>query len=83
MYSIYAILIVFSFKNGADKKLKFYFFVFLYLFIFGFFIEILQGTLTKSRSQDMKDVLANGFGALIGLFFAYLLSRSLKKRIKL
>ena len=79
MYSIYAFLIVFSFKNVADKKFKFYFLIFLYLFIFGSLVEVLQGTVTKYRSQDVKDALANGFGAFVGLFFAYMLNRKFKK----
>lgn len=83
LYSSYAFLIVFSFKDVVNKKFKFYFFIFLYLFTFGSFVEILQGTLTKYRSQNFNDAIANGFGALVGLFFAYVLKRKFKKDNKI
>ncbi len=33
--------------------------------IFGIIIEVLQGTLTKERSLDVFDALANSFGAIV------------------
>jgi len=83
MYAFYAFLIVFSFKNVARKKLRFYFLIFLYLFFFGYLIEILQGSITNSRSQDIKDALANGFGSFVGLLFSYAVNKCNKKNNKI
>lgn len=41
--------------------------VFLLSFFFGIGIEFMQAYFTTTRSADYRDVLANVFGALIGL----------------
>lgn len=79
MYAMYAFLIVFSFKNIQSKKFSFYLYVFLYLFFFGVLLEFLQGILTEKRHPDAKDAIANGFGAIVGIFFAHLVVKKLKK----
>lgn len=40
----------------------------LWAFVFGIVIELLQGTLTSTRSSDGYDVLANTVGILIAVF---------------
>jgi len=79
MYSLYAFLVIFSFKNIIDKKFNFYFYIFLYLFFFGLLIEFLQGLTTEKRKTDMEDALANGIGALIGIVIAYAIIKRVKK----
>lgn len=61
-------------KQAAQSKLKLN--LFLVSLLFGITIEIIQGALTKTRSADVFDVIANSFGAvlallLIGLFENY------------
>jgi VanZ family protein len=79
MYAIYAITIIFSFRNLKSKKIKFYFYIFLYLFSFGVLMELLQGIYTNNRHADIKDAIANGIGALIGIVFAFLFVKKSKK----
>ncbi|MFY8189088.1 MAG: VanZ family protein [Flavobacterium sp.] len=79
MYSLYAFLLIFSFKDIKAKKINFYLYIFLYLFLFGLFIEFLQGITTEKRKTDMEDALANGIGALIGIVVAYAIIKRVKK----
>ena len=79
MYSLYAFLLIFSFKDIKAKKINFYLYIFLYLFLFGLFIEFLQGIITERRKTDMEDAFANGIGALIGILIAYAIIKRVKK----
>lgn len=79
MYSVYAFLLVFSFKNIQSRKFVFYLYVFLYLFLFGVLVEFLQGMMTEKRQPDAKDALANGLGAFVGIVFAYFIVKKVKK----
>jgi VanZ family protein len=40
---------------------------FLFSFVFGILIEILQQSITTTRSADVFDVFANSFGALLAI----------------
>ncbi|WP_044632901.1 VanZ family protein [Neotamlana sedimentorum] len=40
-------------------------YAFLIAFIFGIVIEVLQGTVTKTRALDVFDIIANTLGALL------------------
>jgi VanZ family protein len=44
-------------------------------FCYGILIEIFQEIYTKTRHADIFDVLANGSGALVALFFFVLIKR--------
>ena len=44
-------------------------------FCYGILIEIFQEIYTKTRHADIFDVLANGTGALVALFFFVLIKR--------
>jgi glycopeptide antibiotics resistance protein len=44
-------------------------------FCYGILIEILQEIYTKTRHADIFDVMANGTGALVSLFFFVLIKR--------
>ena len=46
-------------------------YTFLLSFVFGLIIEFLQNYFTTSRSGDVKDVLANVFGALFAIALLY------------
>ncbi|PIE48013.1 MAG: hypothetical protein CSA40_01795 [Flavobacteriales bacterium] len=62
MYTTYAPIKV---KDGL---------LFIILAIFGIIIELLQGSLTQSRTGDFLDVIANIIGLIIGLLiFKYLI----------
>ncbi len=48
--------------------------LFIILAVFGIIIELLQGSLTQSRTGDFLDVIANITGLIIGLLiFKYLI----------
>jgi VanZ family protein len=47
----------------------------VFAFFTGVIIEILQHTISKGRSADVNDVLANTLGILIAIFFLYKLKR--------
>lgn len=46
-------------------------------FIYGIIVEVLQGTFTTYRTEDIADVWANSFGVLFGVIFI-LIYRKLK-----
>lgn len=46
--------------------------------LYGIIVEILQGTLTGTRSADILDVAANLLGALLGIFFFKQIKHKLK-----
>jgi VanZ family protein len=48
-------------------------------FCYGILIEIFQESFTKTRHADIFDVLANGIGALVALFFFILIKRQKPK----
>lgn len=50
-------------------------------FIYGIVIEVLQASLTTSRSGDFKDLIANSIGVLVGVLFIFL-AKSQFKRLK-
>lgn len=52
---------------------------FLFSFFFGVIIEIVQGTVTTSRSADIKDVFANTTGALVAVVVIYLYNKFISK----
>jgi VanZ family protein len=55
-------------KYRSSSFLKRIFITASLTFIYGIVIEVLQGTLTKTRTTDIYDVLANGLGIMIAVF---------------
>ncbi len=57
------------------KKVNVYLLSFLFSFILGILIEFLQQYFTTTRSVDVFDILANMFGATLGIIFSVYLNR--------
>lgn len=43
--------------------------------IYGIVVEVLQGTLTSYRTEDIADVVANSIGVIFGVVFILLYSK--------
>ncbi|KJD32623.1 hypothetical protein PK35_09550 [Tamlana nanhaiensis] len=54
--------LVYTLKFSPKKGMLY---AFIIAFVFGMIIEVLQDTLTTTRSLDVFDVVANTFGALL------------------
>jgi VanZ family protein len=69
MYFCFSFVLIFDIsKHKPDfSKLKIYSISVLVALSYGGLLEIIQGTLTKSRSADIFDFLFNIAGALIGV----------------
>ena len=78
MYSIFAFLTVFSFRNITHRKASFFIIIFVFIFLFGMFMEFLQG-FTNHRTPEVNDALANGFGVFVGIVIAVFIVRRIKK----
>lgn len=61
---------LFIFKKKSKFKL-----VGIVIFFFGLLIELLQGTLTQTREQDLYDIIANS----VGIVFAVIIFNNLYK----
>lgn len=46
--------------------------IFVFLFLFGIVVELLQANMNLGRDGDVRDVLGNVAGALLGLLLGYL-----------
>lgn len=62
MTFLWALAWFFSFNFDKKRSIRN---AFIIAVIFGIIIEVLQGTLTASRSLDVYDMLANTLGALL------------------
>lgn len=62
MAFLWALAWFFSFNFDKKRSIRN---AFIIAVIFGIIIEVLQGTLTASRSLDVYDMLANTLGALL------------------
>lgn len=51
----------------------------LFAILFGIFIEVLQGSLTSTRSFDYYDVLANTTGVIIAAIMLKVLTKKYQK----
>jgi len=69
-YFVAAILGCFFLEKTVHKKFTFnkiLLISMLFAWFYGILIEVLQSTITRARSGDLKDVWANCLGALIGV----------------
>lgn len=55
--------------------------VLLFSITFGILIEFLQEVLTKTRTADVFDVLANTFGAILAVLALYFYYKPLKEKL--
>lgn len=65
----------FNVKLGI-KKSKSFLFAFLFSLIFGIIVETLQHYFTTTREADIKDVIANIMGALLGLLVVKIIRKN-------
>ncbi|WP_277016591.1 VanZ family protein [Flavobacterium lindanitolerans] len=66
-YAVFSILWFLYLRTKIRNTKKLFLFVFFLSVLFGILIEICQSLFTESRQADMKDVIANTIGALLGL----------------
>jgi VanZ family protein len=78
MYFSFTFILIFdSFRARADYSLrKIYVLSALTALIYGGLLEIIQGTLTKSRSADIFDFLFNTLGAVLAVVIWMIFKRS-------
>ena len=69
-------------KFTGAKKIRLALGSFLFSFLFGIVVEIMQETLTTTRSADLFDILANFFGAFLGLASVFLFNTRKKQSLK-
>lgn len=79
LYFILTILLV-PIQLDKSKYLKSYLLAFVVSCCSGILFEIIQLIATKSRTASIADALANGVGAVLGIFFYQFLIR--EKRIE-
>ncbi|MDK2771512.1 VanZ family protein [Flavobacterium haoranii] len=71
-HAMFYFVFVFLWGNAFTKNSKTFFKVFVFAILYGIIIEIFQGVFTETRSADFFDVLANTFGALLGLLLLFI-----------
>ena len=69
--------LVFHFKTSKIKSIIYASIISIF---FGIIIEILQGTLTKTRQADFLDILANSLGVLLVALLLLLKNRNTVKK---
>ena len=72
IHFMFYFVFVFLWGNAFTKNSKTFFKVFVFAILYGIIIEIFQGVFTETRSADFFDVLANTFGALLGLLLLFI-----------
>ncbi|NAS32107.1 hypothetical protein GTQ40_14060 [Flavobacteriaceae bacterium R38] len=79
-YLVLAVVWLFYFdqKKESALKNKFIIAIGVFLFIYGIVIEVLQDVLPYRRTADIKDMIANAVGILIGIFVFKIILRKLK-----
>src|SRR5690606_31008191 len=70
--------LVFQFKMSATKALIY---ASILAIIFGIIIEVLQGTVTRTRQSDVFDVIANSLGVLFLVFVLFVKNKITVKKI--
>ncbi|MBL7866977.1 MAG: VanZ family protein [Flavobacterium lindanitolerans] len=66
-YAVFSILWFLYLRTKIRNTKKLFLVVFFLSVLFGILIEICQSLFTESRQADLKDVIANTIGALLGL----------------
>lgn len=65
-FVFYFVLIVLILNSFISKSIWFQIKIILLVIVYGIIIEVLQELLTKTRSADLLDVLANTVGVFVG-----------------
>ncbi|AWL78984.1 VanZ family protein [Capnocytophaga canimorsus] len=81
-YFVFTLLLVLALKRELlffNKTLSIYTFAGIVAFVWGLSMEILQKTITDTRSADIFDVLFNTFGIVVALVFITRLTSKCKK----
>ncbi|WP_405239484.1 VanZ family protein [Capnocytophaga canimorsus] len=81
-YFVFTLLLVLALKKELlffNKTLSVYTFAGIVAFVWGVSMEILQKTITNTRSADVFDVLFNTFGIVVALIFTTRLTSKFKK----
>ena len=60
---------------SANSTNRILFYVALGVFLYGIIIEVLQSTLTKNRSGEFADIVANVFGIVVASFIIKFISK--------
>ncbi|ANW97165.1 hypothetical protein AXE80_13100 [Wenyingzhuangia fucanilytica] len=72
----YAVISFFWMLSCKLGKVKLSFLaLFLIIIAYGIIIELLQSSVTSSRTGDLLDVMANSIGVILGYVFLKLLNR--------
>lgn len=79
-YASLSFVFALHYYNHVKRKISIesYFGILLLAIVFGIIIEVSQDMLTSHRTFDYFDILANAFGALLGLVIISILLRILK-----
>ncbi len=57
-------------STSAGKKIRYFRQIAIYFFLYGIAMELVQKYFIPNRSFDLKDILADGLGCVIGLLIA-------------
>lgn len=79
-YFVLTILFFLTLKRESNcvKKMNYiYVFTFIFAFLIGIAVEIMQETLTTTRSADFYDVLFNTFGIVVALSVVKIINKKL------
>lgn len=68
-----------TFAKNLTKKAKHFVLVASLCIIYGIVLELLQGTLTTTRTASVFDVFANTLGVIVGSFLVYVVKIGVKK----
>jgi len=74
---LWSLFVISKYKKDSFNKLILI--TACFAFIYGIIIEVLQGTLTETRTTDIYDVIANALGIVIAVFILVLFQNNLIK----
>jgi len=57
-------------SRSAGKNVRYFRQIAIYFFLYGIAMELVQKYFIPNRSFDLKDILADGAGCILGLFFS-------------
>ncbi|CEN38995.1 VanZ-like protein [Capnocytophaga cynodegmi] len=77
-YFVFTVLFFLTLKNECKcvKKIPYVYLISaLFAFLLGISIELLQKTITTTRSGDIYDVFFNSFGTIVALIFVTIINK--------
>ena len=78
IYFVLTLLWLLYYSTTNNFK-KIYIYIAITIFCYGVLIEVLQELLTKDRSADLLDVLANTFGIILATFVFFIYNKQKKR----